>query len=714
MTSLFWKQGTVCPTVADQTEELAALGRRDRGEDGDWVSGAPGGGASVAIGHGERAEAERSAAIGQAQRKKAGRTPKGGGALREAVIGSKAARGGACCRHAGGMAAVTAAAAAAATSPRSWRRLFRWRALGARAPCGLPCSTRGLSGRSRLSFGPAGSGSRAGSRASCSDGHDVSARGRERGRAPEARAPCWRRSGRAGPAPLPLWWDLLGKRLSCTGRRAAPLPPGAAGAASASVYWALLVSCLHPPREPRRTLPPPASYIRAPSPRALRRRLLGVNEFDLLVIGGGSGGLACAKEAADLGKKVAVMDYVVPSPRGTSWGLGGTCVNVGCIPKKLMHHSANLGHTLRDAPAYGWQVAPSVPHNWHQMAQGIQNYVKSLNWGHRVQLQERKIKYFNIQGSFVNEHTVHGVDKSGKETKVTADHMVIATGGRPRYPDDVEGAKEYGISSDDLFWLKESPGKTLVVGASYVSLECAGFLTGFGLDTTVMVRSIPLRGFDQQMALLVTDHMESQGTKFLKHCTMKKLEKLQNNQLKVYWNNHEENKECLDVFDTVLWAVGRVPETRGLNLEKVGVKLHPDSRKILVNASDETSVSHIYAIGDITEGRPELTPTAIMAGKLLARRLFGRSSELMDYENVPTTVFTPLEYGCVGLSEEEAEKRHGKDGIETQEPRPSLSGDRPCLSQRRTALAALAEPGDGGPAPCAPPPSARPWKRGVL
>ncbi|XP_031804851.1 thioredoxin reductase 2, mitochondrial isoform X2 [Sarcophilus harrisii] len=390
----------------------------------------------------------------------------------------------------------------------------------------------------------------------------------------------------------------------------------------------------------------------------------GVNEFDLLVIGGGSGGLACAKEAADLGKKVAVMDYVVPSPRGTSWGLGGTCVNVGCIPKKLMHHSANLGHTLRDAPAYGWQVAPSVPHNWHQMAQGIQNYVKSLNWGHRVQLQERKIKYFNIQGSFVNEHTVHGVDKSGKETKVTADHMVIATGGRPRYPDDVEGAKEYGISSDDLFWLKESPGKTLVVGASYVSLECAGFLTGFGLDTTVMVRSIPLRGFDQQMALLVTDHMESQGTKFLKHCTMKKLEKLQNNQLKVYWNNHEENKECLDVFDTVLWAVGRVPETRGLNLEKVGVKLHPDSRKILVNASDETSVSHIYAIGDITEGRPELTPTAIMAGKLLARRLFGRSSELMDYENVPTTVFTPLEYGCVGLSEEEAEKRHGKDGIE--------------------------------------------------
>uniref|UniRef100_A0A4X2LFS6 thioredoxin-disulfide reductase (NADPH) n=2 Tax=Vombatus ursinus TaxID=29139 RepID=A0A4X2LFS6_VOMUR len=391
---------------------------------------------------------------------------------------------------------------------------------------------------------------------------------------------------------------------------------------------------------------------------------VGSNEYDLLVIGGGSGGLACAKEAADHGKKVAIMDYVVPSPRGTSWGLGGTCVNVGCIPKKLMHHAALLGGALEDAHHYGWDVAPSAPHNWQQMATAVQNHVKSLNWGHRVQLQERNVKYFNIQGSFVDDHTVRGFTKAGKETLVTADYIVLATGGRPRYPDDVEGAMEYGITSDDLFWLKESPGKTLVVGASYVSLECAGFLTGFGLDATVMMRSIPLRGFDQQMALLVTDYMESHGTKFLKHCTMKKLEKLENKRLQVTWHNHKAGREETDIFDTVMWAIGRVPETRRLNLEKVGVTLHPDSQKILVDASEATSVAHIYAIGDITEGRPELTPTAIMAGKLLARRLFGRSTELMDYDNVATTVFTPLEYGCVGLSEEEAERRYGQEGIE--------------------------------------------------
>ncbi|XP_043843649.1 thioredoxin reductase 2, mitochondrial isoform X2 [Dromiciops gliroides] len=408
---------------------------------------------------------------------------------------------------------------------------------------------------------------------------------------------------------------------------------------------------------------------RVPSSRApcglvcSTRGLSGGNEYDLLVIGGGSGGLACAKEAADFGKKVAILDYVVPSPRGTSWGLGGTCVNVGCIPKKLMHHSALLGSAIRDAHHYGWDVAPLAQHDWGQMAEAIQNHVKSLNWGYRVQLQERKVRYFNMLGSFVNEHTVRGVTKAGKETVVTADHIVIATGGRPRYPDDVEGA-QYGITSDDLFWLKKSPGKTLVVGASYVSLECAGFLTGLGLDATVMMRSIPLRGFDQQMALLVTDYMEAHGTKFLKHCTMKKLEKLEDNRLRATWTNHEEGREEASIFDTVMWAVGRVPETRSLNLEKVGVKLHPGSQKIMVNASEATSVAHIYAIGDITEGRPELTPTAILAGKLLARRLFSQSTELMDYDNVPTTVFTPLEYGSVGLSEEEAEKRYGQENLE--------------------------------------------------
>lgn len=390
----------------------------------------------------------------------------------------------------------------------------------------------------------------------------------------------------------------------------------------------------------------------------------GQPDYDLLVIGGGSGGLACAKEAAQLGKKVAVVDYVEPSPQGTRWGLGGTCVNVGCIPKKLMHHAALLGGMIRDAPNYGWAVPQQVPHNWSNMAEAVQNYVKSLNWGHRVQLQERKVSYFNMKASFVNEHVVRGVAKGGKETLLSAKHIVIATGGRPKYPTHIEGAVEHGITSDDIFWLKESPGKTLVVGASYVGLECAGFLTGLGLDTTVMMRSIPLRGFDQQMSTLVTDYMASHGTRFLKGCVVLSVKRLPDNQLQVTWKDVASGKEDVDTFNTVLWAIGRVPETRNLNLEKAGVNTNPESQKILVDAQETTSVPHIYAIGDTAEGRPELTPTAIMAGRLLAQRLCGQSSDLMDYDNVPTTVFTPLEYGCVGLSEEAAVARHGEKQVE--------------------------------------------------
>ncbi|XP_071012985.1 thioredoxin reductase 2, mitochondrial-like [Oncorhynchus clarkii lewisi] len=396
----------------------------------------------------------------------------------------------------------------------------------------------------------------------------------------------------------------------------------------------------------------------------LTRNLTGTFDYDLVVIGGGSGGLACSKEAAQLGQKVAVLDYVEPSVKGTKWGIGGTCVNVGCIPKKLMHQAALLGTALKDAQKYGWQIPGPISHDWSTMAEAVQNHVRSLNWGHRVQLQDKEVKYLNVKGSLLDEHTVKGLTRTGNEIMLTAKNIVIATGGRPKYPTHIPGAVEHGITSDDIFWLKESPGKTLVVGASYVALECAGFLTGIGLETTVMVRSIPLRGFDQQMAGLVTDYMEAYGTKFSWRSVPKSVDKLSSGVLQVTWTDEQTGKDQRDTFDSVLWAVGRAPETKTLGLEKVGVKLNKESGKILVAADESTSVPNIYAFGDIGEGRPELTPTAIKAGKLLARRLAGQTNELMNYDNVATTVFTPLEYGCVGLSEEEAESRHGKDSIE--------------------------------------------------
>uniref|UniRef100_A0A674AY50 thioredoxin-disulfide reductase (NADPH) n=1 Tax=Salmo trutta TaxID=8032 RepID=A0A674AY50_SALTR len=332
---------------------------------------------------------------------------------------------------------------------------------------------------------------------------------------------------------------------------------------------------------------------------------------------------------------------------GTKWGIGGTCVNVGCIPKKLMHQAALLGTALKDAQKYGWQIPGPISHNWSTMAEAVQNHVRSLNWGHRVQLQDKEVKYLNIKGSLVDEHTVKGLTRTGKEIMLTAKNIVIATGGRPKYPTHIPGAVEHGI--------------TMV---HPVTRTCAGFLTGIGLDTTVMVRSIPLRGFDQQMAGLVTDYMEAYGTKFSWRSVPKSVDKLSSGALQVTWTDEQTGKDQRDTFDSVLWAIGRAPETKTLGLEKVGVKLNKESGKILVAADESTSVPNIYAFGDIGEGRPELTPTAIKAGKLLARRLAGQTNELMNYDNVATTVFTPLEYGCVGLSEEEAEGRHGKDSIE--------------------------------------------------
>ncbi|XP_020783907.1 thioredoxin reductase 2, tandem duplicate 2 [Boleophthalmus pectinirostris] len=398
--------------------------------------------------------------------------------------------------------------------------------------------------------------------------------------------------------------------------------------------------------------------------KVLSRTFTGKYDYDLVVIGGGSGGLACSKEAAQLGLKVAVLDYVEPSPTGTKWGLGGTCVNVGCIPKKLMHQAALLGTAVKDAKKFGWQIPEALSHDWNTMAGAVQNYVKSLNWGHRVQLNEKKVKYLNMKGSLLDDHTVKGITKAGKETMLTAKNIVIATGGRPKYPTNIPGAIEHGITSDDIFWLNKSPGKTLVVGASYVGLECAGFLTGIGLDTTIMVRSIALRGFDQQMSGLVTDYMEAYGTKFAWKCVPRRIDKLPSGVLQVTWMDTGTSSEHKDTYDTVLWAVGRAPETKVLGLDKLGVQLNKETGKIIVGADESTSVPNIYAFGDIGEGRPELTPTAINAGRLLARRLAGQSAQLMNYDNVPTAVFTPLEYGCVGLSEEDAEKRYGKDGIE--------------------------------------------------
>uniref|UniRef100_A0A8D3DT57 Thioredoxin reductase 2 n=1 Tax=Scophthalmus maximus TaxID=52904 RepID=A0A8D3DT57_SCOMX len=407
----------------------------------------------------------------------------------------------------------------------------------------------------------------------------------------------------------------------------------------------------------------------------------GKYDYDLVVIGGGSGGLACSKEAAQLGQKVAVLDYVEPTVKGTKWGLGGTCVNVGCIPKKLMHQAALLGAAVKDAKKYGWQITGPVCHDWATMAEAVHNHVRSLNWGHRVQLQDKSV-WNCISVYLIISATSRPVRKvsSGRCiamcTYYLANYDIIpklsltvvllrccVTVISPPFLGDLL-CKTISLCVYSPSVHANQALESLTCCCSDVALECAGFLTGVGMDTTVMVRSIALRGFDQQIAGLVTDYMKTYGTKFAWKCVPKRVDKLSSGALQVTWTDTQTGNDHKDTFDSVLWAVGRAPETKALGLDKLGVQLNKETGKIVLGADESTSVPNIYAFGDIGEGRPELTPTAIKAGKLLAQRLAGQTTELMNYDSVATTVFTPLEYGCVGLSEEEAEKRHGKDGIE--------------------------------------------------
>uniref|UniRef100_A0A8C6UKD4 thioredoxin-disulfide reductase (NADPH) n=1 Tax=Neogobius melanostomus TaxID=47308 RepID=A0A8C6UKD4_9GOBI len=253
-----------------------------------------------------------------------------------------------------------------------------------------------------------------------------------------------------------------------------------------------------------------------------------------------------------------------------------------------------------------------------------------------------------------------------KETFYTSERFVLATGERPRYL-GIPGDKEYCITSDDLFYLPHCPGKTLVIGASYVALECGGFLAGLGLDVTVMVRSILLRGFDQDMANRAGEYMEGHGVKFLRQYVPTKIEELEAGtpgRLKVTAKSTETDEIFEGEYNTVLIAVGRDACTDKIGLDKAGVKVNAKNGKIPVNDEEQTNVPHIHAIGDILEGKWELTPVAIQAGKLLARRLYAGSKLKCDYVNVPTTVFTPLEYGSCGLSEERALELYGEENLE--------------------------------------------------
>ncbi|XP_030623740.1 thioredoxin reductase 1, cytoplasmic [Chanos chanos] len=387
---------------------------------------------------------------------------------------------------------------------------------------------------------------------------------------------------------------------------------------------------------------------------------LGCYDYDLLVIGGGSAGLAVAKEAASLGKMVLVLDYGSPSPAGRKWG---------SVASKLLHQAALLGNALRDAPHYGWRPLENVSHSWSEVVSAVQQFRRAQSFECRQELRKSNITFIQARARFLGSHTVEATNSQGEKTVHTAAVIVIATGDRQQYP-GIPGDREYCITCDDLLAVPDSVGCTLVVGGSAEGLECAGFLSGLGLDVTVMVQSVLLEGFDRKVTKKIENHMYVHGVNFLHHYIPIQIEQVEEGKLRVMAVSTEGTETYEGEFNTVLLSLGREACTKDLGLENVGVNYNKRTGKISVNGNDQTNVPNIYAIGSSQEN-PLTHPTtrtnsglSVLAGRMLAQRLYGERSIKCDYSFSPAVVFTPMEYACCGLSEERACESFGEENIE--------------------------------------------------
>ncbi|HBG94877.1 MAG TPA: glutathione-disulfide reductase [Chromatiaceae bacterium] len=355
-------------------------------------------------------------------------------------------------------------------------------------------------------------------------------------------------------------------------------------------------------------------------------------QFDLIAIGGGSGGLAVAEKAAEYGKRVAIIE---------ASKLGGTCVNVGCVPKKVMWYAANLAQGARDARDYG--VLTNIEAiDWQTLVTGRQSYIAGILGYWNDYTGGKGITVLQGAARFIDTHTVEVNNQ-----RYSAEHIVIATGGRPIVP-RLPGA-DLGITSDGFFQLQEQPKHVCVVGGGYIGVELAGVLRALGSEVTVVaLEERVLETFDPIISNTVAHNMAQDGIQMHLPFAVASLER-QTNGIAVC----DQDGNILSGFDTVLWAIGRAANTADLNLEATDIDVLPDGT-IPTDAYQNTTASGIYAIGDIT-GRVPLTPVAIAAGRRLADRLFNNQTESrVDYENIPTVVFAHPPVGSVGLTEAQA------------------------------------------------------------
>ena len=372
-------------------------------------------------------------------------------------------------------------------------------------------------------------------------------------------------------------------------------------------------------------------------------------KFDFIVIGGGSGGIASARRAAEYGAKVLIIE---------SGPLGGTCVNVGCVPKKVMWTTSQINETINIADQYGFDVEKKS-FQWNTIKNSRDKYVERLNGIYARNLDSSGVHLIHGRAEFSSANTVmvNGEQYTGK-------HILISTGGRPSIP-DTPGA-ELGITSDGFFELEQQPKKVLVIGAGYIAAELAGMLHGLDSDVTVLLRKDKqLRTFDHDVHEMVMQQMIDSGINILINIDLASLiqdastdQNTQSGSLGFV----ESNGKITGGFDCIIWAVGRHPNVDQLCLDKAGVKINSGGY-IETDDFQNTNVHGIYAVGDVTP-RAKLTPVAIAAGRRLSDRIFdNQKNSKLDYSNIPTVIFSHPPVGTVGLSEVEAIAEYGEDNI---------------------------------------------------
>lgn len=367
-----------------------------------------------------------------------------------------------------------------------------------------------------------------------------------------------------------------------------------------------------------------------------------VKEYDYIVIGGGSGGIASANRAAMHGAKVILFE---------GKEVGGTCVNVGCVPKKVMWYGAQVAETLhRYAGEYGFDVTINK-FDFATLKANRQAYIDRIHGSYERGFDSNGVERVYEYARFVDPHTV---EVAGE--RYTAPHILIATGGHALYP-NIPGS-EYGITSDGFFELDEVPKRTAVIGAGYIAVEVAGVLNALGSDTHLFVRKDrPLRTFDKDIVDVLVDEMAKSGPTLHTHANATEVVKNADDSLTISFDNGETI-----TVDCLIWAIGRAANTSGFGLEKTGVKL-TEKGTIYSDEFENTSVPGIYALGDVT-GKLDLTPVAVKAGRQLSERLFNNKADAkLDYTDVATVVFSHPVIGSVGLTEEKAIAKYGPENI---------------------------------------------------